>query len=86
MTISSYDVIQRYWQRTPTDWVGRKDGNPLKMPVFQDLVPWDVGPPKHEPMDNVSYVWEQNVFGDHPAWRVTGTYKGESLIVAWGQL
>lgn len=80
-------IIKEYWGRCPTNWEGRADGNPLKMHVFQDCDPWEeVSPKMTGPMNIVSYVWEQHRFGKKPMWRVTGTYQGRALVVAWGPL
>ncbi len=71
-------VILEAWKRAPAEWPGMSGGVPCKVAPHENNRPLSFFP--------VEFVREQGMFKGRPVWRVIGTWRGESVHVAYGEM
>ncbi len=84
------ETIRDAWGRAPTDWPGRREGNPYRMvarepsPALVNLLP--DAPEEPEPFYPVEFSWERGRIEGQPVWRVIGRWRDTEITVAHGLL
>jgi len=81
------DIIAQYWDRSPNDWVGREEGNPLRRHVMPEINAYHITGAITKVNDEaISFIWERGVKEGRAWWQVIGSYKGVTVMVGEGPL
>ncbi len=81
------ETIRDAWAHVPTDWPGRREGNPYRIVAWepiQSLV--NLLPEEPVPFYPVEFSWERGRIEGQPVWRVIGRWRDTEIEVGHGPI
>ncbi len=83
------EVIHSAWEKAPTEWAGWREGAPVRVTPWIDTPAINTlahtADPVHMPLEAIEFRREVGALYGRPAWRIRGTWRGETVTVARGR-